>query len=141
LTVPKLKGIDYLGWDAWLKRLLAVAFMAPTFMFFLLLISKIIQAEVFKDMTSKDLGLGGAVMLIVIPAIIYLSLLWKATEFAKKGGRANGRKREECADKQAAQGGRRGWRVHITTTWGRYEASGLVGVVGLLSRCGGIYEL
>ncbi len=89
LSVPKLKGIEYLGWDAWLKRLLAVAFMAPVFMFFLLLISKLVQINIFKGMENipgqTPITIPHVLVMLIIPAIIYISLLWKAVDYAKKG--------------------------------------------------------
>lgn len=88
IAVPKLKTMEYLGWDAWQKRLLGVAFMAPIFMFFLLLISKVIQApnSLNSLVDDKNPGIGGSIMLVVIPAIIYITLLWKATDYARKAG-------------------------------------------------------
>ncbi len=89
LSVPKLKGIDYLGWDAWLKRLMNVAFMAPIFMFFLLLISKLVQINIFKGMENipgnTPITIPHVLVMLIIPAIIYITLLYKAIDFARKG--------------------------------------------------------
>lgn len=88
-TVPKLAGVEYLGWDAWFKRLITVSFMAPIFMFFLYFIFMLISAKpsVFGNIldTSKK-SLIETILLVVIPAMIILILLLKATDFAKKGG-------------------------------------------------------
>lgn len=85
LSIPELKKLDWLGFDAWLKRLVTVAFMAPIFMFFMLLISKLVQIDIFGSLADPKQRSAGKIMLIVIPGIIYVTLLWKATSFAKKG--------------------------------------------------------
>lgn len=85
-SVPKLKGLDFLGWDAWIKRLVSVSFMAPIFMFFLLLISKLVQIDILKGVinTGGDTTVFRTLFIMTIPAIIYLTMLIKATEYAKK---------------------------------------------------------
>ena len=87
LTVPKFAGLDYLGWDAWLKRLLNVSFMAPIFMFFLYFIFLLLAdgASMFSD-SLKGEGVVHTLLGIMLPAIVIMTLLLKATEFAKKGG-------------------------------------------------------
>jgi len=90
-TVPKLAGIEYLGWDAWFKRLLKVSFMAPIFMFFLYFIFMLISSNVFEKIVKPTTGANdaaGAIKMllgVVMPAILICILLLKATEFAKKG--------------------------------------------------------
>ncbi|MFA5792012.1 MAG: hypothetical protein WC884_03175 [Candidatus Paceibacterota bacterium] len=85
-TIPLLGTIDYIGWDAWLKRLLSVSFMAPIFMFFLYFIFKLVQSKIFDGMIDKkNTDFIGTILLIVIPALVILILLLKATDFAKKG--------------------------------------------------------
>jgi hypothetical protein len=87
-TIPKLTGMDYIGWDAWLKRLLTVSFMAPIFMFFMYFIFMLLK----KDIPGSLARSGGAdqsfievILFMIIPALLILILLLKATEFAKKG--------------------------------------------------------
>lgn len=90
LTIPILeKKVDYIGWEAWLKRLLSVAFMAPIFMFFMYFIFLVVRANVFGSL-SRGLGAKSLwtedLLMIVMGAMIILVLLMKATSFAKKGG-------------------------------------------------------
>ena len=84
-TVPKLAGVEYLGWDAWFKRLISTSFMASIFMFFIFLIFKILPhiSSFSRGNTETILG---TILGILIPAIVIMALLLKATEFAKKGG-------------------------------------------------------
>ncbi|MFA5778012.1 MAG: O-antigen polymerase [Candidatus Paceibacterota bacterium] len=85
-TVPKLASIEYLGWEAWLKRLLKVSFMAPIFMFFLYFIFMLVKKDIFGGFIDpSNESMIATILLIVIPATIILILLLKATEFAKKG--------------------------------------------------------
>ena len=87
-AVPKLAGIEYLGWGAWSKRLLTVSFMAPIFMFFLYFIFLLLGESEGKNMFTDSLkgeGMVRTLLSIIIPAMVVLILLLKATEFAKKG--------------------------------------------------------
>ncbi len=84
-TVPQLAGVEYLGWKAWLHRLIATSFMAPIFMFFMYLIFKLLGANILGGMVQGQ-GAIVTILKILIPALIILALLKKATEFAKKGG-------------------------------------------------------
>ncbi|MEK7564559.1 MAG: hypothetical protein AAB510_03280 [Patescibacteria group bacterium] len=90
-AMPELKKMDYIGWDSWSSRLFSVAFMAPIFMFFMLIISKIIQIDIFKNIGNtftQNKGLeafAGLLLLTILPAIINISLLLKAVDYAKKG--------------------------------------------------------
>ena len=90
-TVPLLSSIEYLGWGAWFKRLLKVSFMAPIFMFFLYFIFMLIKADIFQGLKSGTTGrLIESIIMIVLPAVLILILLLKATDFAKKGSGAFG---------------------------------------------------
>lgn len=85
-SVPLLSGAEYIGWEGWSKRLLKVSFMAPIFMFFMYLIFLLIKSDFVDNLiTVKDKSMTQTIMLIVIPGMIILILLLKATEFAKKG--------------------------------------------------------
>ena len=83
-TIPILGQVEYIGWDAWIKRLLKTAFMAPIFMFFLYFIFLLVGEKMFTD-SLKGEGLVRTLLSIIIPAMVVLILLLKATEFAKKG--------------------------------------------------------
>lgn len=91
-TVPHLSGIEYLGWKAWCSRLIKTAFMAPVFMFFLYFIFLLIQSNLFSRIVTPGVpGTQDAAAVIktllgiVLPTILIVLLLLKATEFAKKG--------------------------------------------------------
>ena len=91
-TVSKLNDIEYLGWKSWFHRLLTVSFMAPIFMFFLYFIFLLIGSKpsIFASIVQPIQGggmAGMATMLlgVILPAMLILILLLKATEFAKKG--------------------------------------------------------
>src|SRR3989344_2134160 len=85
-SIPELEKIGYLGWTAWKDRLLTTAFMAPIFMFFMYFIFRMIQAKIFANLTTNNGGALQTILFVIIPALVILSLLMKATEFAKKGG-------------------------------------------------------
>ncbi|MBI2631281.1 hypothetical protein HYW73_03675 [Candidatus Nomurabacteria bacterium] len=85
-TVPKLASFEYLGWDAWSKNLIKVSFMAPIFMFFLYFIFMLVQSKIFGGLfTATSASLIESILAIVLPAMLILILLLKATEYAKKG--------------------------------------------------------
>lgn len=90
-TVPKLSGMEYLGWGAWFKRLINTAFMAPIFMFFLYFIFMLIKGDIFDTIikpatgTNDAAGIMKILLGVVLPTMLILILLLKATEFAKKG--------------------------------------------------------
>ena len=86
-SIPGLAGIESIGWNEWIKRLLRVSFMAPIFMFFLYLIFKLINADIFANLsvrTYQEQGTLEAILLLVLPAMMVLIILHKATEKAKK---------------------------------------------------------
>ena len=83
-ALPKLASIEGIGWEDWTKRLIRSAFMAPIFMFFLYLISKITQKPVL-DGLAEGTSFLSVLLLIIVPAMIQIILLLKATEYAKKG--------------------------------------------------------
>ena len=84
-TLPILGHIDHVGWDAWLKRLLSAAFMAPIFMFFMYFIFKLVKADIFGNLIKKDQDAVAMILSILIPALVILILLLVATKYAKKG--------------------------------------------------------
>lgn len=94
ITLPKLESFEYIGWKDWSTRLFSVAFMAPIFMFFMLIISKLIQIDPFGRITDSQSvfteggtkSFAGIIILAILPAIINIGLLLKAIQFAKKGG-------------------------------------------------------
>ncbi|MFA6257618.1 MAG: hypothetical protein WC671_01235 [Candidatus Paceibacterota bacterium] len=90
-VVPSFKKIDSLGWDAWFTRLIKVSFMAPIFMFFLYFIFMLIHADIFKGLqTASSTRMIESLLGIILPALLILVLLLKATDYAKKGSGAIG---------------------------------------------------
>ncbi len=91
-SVPELRKVDYLGWDAWLKRLTTVAFMAPIFMFFMYVIFKIVQTKPFEsivggaDYLNNKQDWMSIMLLLIIPMAMIIIMLLKAIKFAKEGG-------------------------------------------------------
>jgi hypothetical protein len=84
-SLPKLAGVKYLGWEAWLKRLIATSFMAPIFMFFMFIIFLFINSKIFTNVQNQQ-GSLEAIFGIIFPALIIIIMLKKATGFAKEGG-------------------------------------------------------
>lgn len=86
-TIPLLEHIEFLGWDAWLKRLISVSFMAPIFMFFMYFIFLLVNANIFDNLKLQlsEETIAQTILFIFIPAITILMLLLQATKFAKKG--------------------------------------------------------
>ena len=83
---PALDKVEYAGWHSWSEKLLKTAFMAPIFMFFLYLISKLININVFKTMVNdENTGWVASILVIVVPTIVNMMLLLKAVSYAKKG--------------------------------------------------------
>ncbi|MFZ2149985.1 MAG: hypothetical protein WAV15_02400 [Minisyncoccia bacterium] len=95
-TIPLLGHAEYIGWDAWLKRLLKTAFMAPIFMFFLYFIFMLIKSDIFTSLAPKGSGTNDPatvmkmILGVAIPTLLILILLLKATQYAKKGSGAVG---------------------------------------------------
>ncbi len=83
-TLPLLEKVPDIGWKSWFDRLLTVSFMAPVFMFFLYFIFLLIHANIFSDLQQGD-GTISTIIFTVLPAAIILTLLLRATSFAKKG--------------------------------------------------------
>lgn len=84
--IPKLSGTPSIGWDEWLKRVLKLSFMAPIFMFFLYLIFKLINTNIFQSFVDRNYEQQGtleAIVLIVLPSLVILILLNRATKYAK----------------------------------------------------------
>ncbi len=85
-SISTLEKMEYIGWDAWLKRLLKTAFMAPIFMFFLYFIFLLVHSSVFSGLFTTNTSMVAKILNVVIPAMVILMLLSKATKFAKEGG-------------------------------------------------------
>ena len=73
-----------MGWGSWSERLISVAFMAPIFMFFLYFIFLLLGKSMFTNAITTE-GTLATLLNLIIPAAVVLTLLLKATEFAKKG--------------------------------------------------------
>lgn len=82
--VPKLSGVEGIGWSNWSTRLLSSAFMAPVFMFFLYLIA-VMSKHPLTPKPTDTMEFMQVLILILIPSLIFIILLIKATDYAKKG--------------------------------------------------------
>lgn len=82
-TIPLLSQIESIGWDGWLKRVLKVSFMAPIFMFFLYLIFLFLKPPGIFTHVYSNQGALEAIFTILLPALVILILLHKATKWAK----------------------------------------------------------
>ncbi len=82
--VPSMRTIEGFGWKNWWNNLAKTAFAAPIYFFFLLLIAKLGQSS-FID-TSKLLQEGSGVIIlgIVLSFAVMITLLLKATKYAKE---------------------------------------------------------
>ncbi len=85
-ALPLLSNIEYIGWKAWSDRLLKTCFMAPIFMFFLYVIFKLLGTKGFFSKFTDGTGAIATLLGTLIPAMIILALLDKATKYAEKGG-------------------------------------------------------
>ena len=83
-SVPILSKAEGIGWDEWWHRLLSVSFLAPVFMFFLYLIFKLIEANPFMGTLNSSDSMLETILFVIIPALVILIILKKATEKAKK---------------------------------------------------------
>jgi len=122
-TIPILSSVEYLGWDAWFKRLLKVSFMAPIFMFFMYFIFLLIKSNIFTGLIVSDASqtIMATILLTVLPALFILILLLKATKFAKEGSGAIG----EALFKGAAMVG--GLALGLATSGASTLATGTIG--------------
>lgn len=87
-ALPQLSGVSYVGWKDWLHRLLKSAFMAPIFLFFMYLIILLIQADPIGALARRPPGEQTwmeYLLLLLVPSLLIMALLLKATQFAKKG--------------------------------------------------------
>lgn len=84
-SAPFLKKTEYIGWDDWFHRLLKTSFMAPIFLFFLYFIFKVVHANIFSSFLKPKQGPIIAILGILLPALLILVLLLRATKYAKKG--------------------------------------------------------
>lgn len=82
--VPKLSGVEGIGWSNWSTKLLSSAFMAPVFMFFLYLIA-VMSKHPLTPKPTDTMEFMQVLILILIPSLIFIILLIKATDYAKKG--------------------------------------------------------
>jgi len=83
-TVPKMKGIEMVGWEHWWPETLKLAFLAPVFIFFLYLILKFLEKGLTLFKSDADLVGVPFILSIIVPFIFLMALLWKAKGIASK---------------------------------------------------------
>src|SRR3990167_465566 len=87
-AMPALKKVKYIGWAEWSHRPLSVSFMATIFMFFMYFIFMIAQTDLFNSKVISAHPSAHPIEILVftmLPALILLILLQKASSYAKKG--------------------------------------------------------
>ncbi len=84
-TIPILEKVQGIGWKEWLHSLISTAFMAPIFMFFMYLIFRLVNSNIFGNFTLQNQTMFGLFLQVIIPALIILTMLLMATKYAKKG--------------------------------------------------------
>ncbi len=83
-TLPILAGVPYAGWKQWLDKLFKISFMAPIFMFFIYLIFRLVDANIFGNFVTENGSMMSTILLVVLPAMMILIMLIMATKYAKK---------------------------------------------------------
>lgn len=85
--VPSLgKGAKQLGWEQWLSGFLKACFNAPIFVFFLYLIVRMTNTDVFGGLLSSGAGVTwvGVMIGVFLPAMILIGILMSAKNIAKE---------------------------------------------------------
>ncbi len=86
-AVPGLKKIGKVGFDSWLSSLLSASFMGAVFMFILYVVTTIMKADIFTQISKKDLlttNPVGWLVVVFVPSIMICMLLLAGTKYAKK---------------------------------------------------------
>lgn len=93
-VVPQLKGVDWIGWDKWLKNLLNLSFLAPIFIFFMYVIILFIQSRFLEGLLSTSTAGDNTSFLsadfvrlltgILLQFMIIIALIGQARKFAEK---------------------------------------------------------
>jgi len=84
-AVPKLKGVNTIGFDSWLKKLLETSFVAAIFIFVIYITSEIVKAGAFNSVADPtNTGILSTLMLIFVPAILIVLLILKGAKYAKE---------------------------------------------------------
>ena len=128
-AMPALKKVKYIGWDDWSHRLLSVSFMATIFMFFMYFIFLIAQTDLFSAHSLREKDFQSSIELVifvVLPALVLLLLLRKATDYAKKGAGELGTwamKGVKLAGGLALAAGTAGTAIGLRNTVGRGAAA------------------
>lgn len=82
-VVPTLSKKKGLGWQDWSSKLIEVAFSAPIYFFFMLLISLLAGSGQFAA-TNEGVTAGGMLMISLVATVLLIFLLLQATKYAKK---------------------------------------------------------
>ncbi len=81
--IPKTKHIHGVGWDHWWADLLAVAFGAPIYFFFLLLISIMAKSQMVRDSFAATHSSYATLFIMLIFFAMLVVMILKATKYVK----------------------------------------------------------
>lgn len=81
--IPKTKHIHGVGWDHWWADLLSVAFGAPIYFFFLLLISIMAKSQMVKDSFAGTHSSYATLFIMLIFFTMLVVMIIKATKYVK----------------------------------------------------------
>lgn len=83
-----IPGLDHAvgeyGWTGWWKKLIELAFAAPIFLFFLLLISLMTKSSIVNPQFIAAHGSWAALIVIMIAMLLFVVILLKATKYVTK---------------------------------------------------------
>ncbi len=79
--IPTTRGMKGFGWNEWISTLIKTAFAAPIYFFFMLLISLLAQSDFAKIEGST---VGEVLIISIISVLLLLTLLLRATKFARE---------------------------------------------------------
>jgi hypothetical protein len=82
LTIPSMQGLPYVGFSAWLKELVSLAFMAPVFMFFMYIIVTFLSNEGFLASLSNTQGQG--FLAVIMSTYMFFLIIGGLLFLAKK---------------------------------------------------------
>ena len=84
-AVPKLKGINTIGFDSWISKLLETSFVGAIFMFIIYITSVILSKDIFGTAVDGTwTGMIQTLIMLFLPAMLIVILLVKGASYAKK---------------------------------------------------------
>lgn len=84
VTIPKLKGMDYIGFDDWILELIGLTFVAPIYLFFVYLTIMFLNTNLF-DASGSGYLLIATVILIKLMFVLLVLLRGKSLAVSMSG--------------------------------------------------------